>query len=460
MQVHPTLSPINTSFCSAQQDSFSPITPESINISEVFFCKDQYQLIFAGGGKPDLSLNLSSRSDSKNSRERLPRASFSPPSSRSPPIENLHYTHIQTKDNVKLLRSTFVLVFASSMGLTLYAYNWKKGLLDNFRVSFSKLKSWSTFRQHLLRGILAQKMGLFYHLPVLVSSRGASEIDLKMETVELLALNSSPSLLFSQAQKHKDSPTNQPVISFAQVLQNARPKVPLQKTKDFSQFSDPVSQQGIQFKKVAEGFAAQKERKNLIQNVYDIWAGFRACPPRAKLEYQMIEVIARSSRLIYCSRLPFFFEKGPLLFTSLQTPSRSIPLYSFKILSESETNENFQKESISSFLDFLSQSVTNHGFLPVRVTRSLLQLNVRHSNLFFIKFVELSRPSSKKYSKSHFMVDCFFSKLDTTPRMVLCLWIFMHFTPKERLNLCRSRPQEMIIRIVLMLCSLFMKGWL
>jgi hypothetical protein len=66
--------------------------------------------------------------------------------------------------NVQLLyRNCALVVTIADRTLTVWTYNWRRGLVDQLSDHIYRLLSWNMFRQHLLSGVLHQKMGLFVH---------------------------------------------------------------------------------------------------------------------------------------------------------------------------------------------------------------------------------------------------------------------------------------------------------
>jgi hypothetical protein len=74
---------------------------------------------------------------------------------------------------VPLYRNCFILVTFSGNNFSMFTYNWNHSKLDQFNSYLNKLKGWTFMRDHLMKSILHQKMGLFYHMPPLHSTRGS-----------------------------------------------------------------------------------------------------------------------------------------------------------------------------------------------------------------------------------------------------------------------------------------------
>ncbi|KAF9359895.1 hypothetical protein BGX26_011091 [Mortierella sp. AD094] len=77
------------------------------------------------------------------------------------------------QDETMLTRNCFVVVTANGFGLQAYTYNWGKTYHDFMFSAIEKVVKWHRDRMRLLDNILLQKMGLFHHVPSVLSTAPA-----------------------------------------------------------------------------------------------------------------------------------------------------------------------------------------------------------------------------------------------------------------------------------------------
>ncbi|KAG0371247.1 hypothetical protein BGZ54_008251 [Gamsiella multidivaricata] len=73
-----------------------------------------------------------------------------------------------------LTRNCFVVITANGFGLQAYTYNWGKSYHDFMFSAVEKVVKWHRDRMRLLDNILLQKMGLFHHVPSILSTQAPS----------------------------------------------------------------------------------------------------------------------------------------------------------------------------------------------------------------------------------------------------------------------------------------------
>ncbi|KAG0232542.1 hypothetical protein BGX31_005123 [Mortierella sp. GBA43] len=74
------------------------------------------------------------------------------------------------QDEIMLTRNCFVVITANGFGLQVYTYNWSKLYHEFMFSTIEKVVRWHKDRMRLLDNILLQKMGLFYHVPSMLSA--------------------------------------------------------------------------------------------------------------------------------------------------------------------------------------------------------------------------------------------------------------------------------------------------
>ena len=79
---------------------------------------------------------------------------------------------IDQDETVSLTRNCFVVITANGFGLQAYTYNWGKPFHDFMFMAIEKVVQWHKDRMRLLDNILLQKMGLFHHVPSMLSTPG------------------------------------------------------------------------------------------------------------------------------------------------------------------------------------------------------------------------------------------------------------------------------------------------
>ncbi|ORZ10054.1 hypothetical protein BCR41DRAFT_133340 [Lobosporangium transversale] len=73
------------------------------------------------------------------------------------------------QDETMLTRNCFVMITANGFGLQAYTYNWSKTYHEFMFSGIEKIVRWHKDRMRLLDNILLQKMGLFHHVPSMLS---------------------------------------------------------------------------------------------------------------------------------------------------------------------------------------------------------------------------------------------------------------------------------------------------
>ncbi|KAF9116583.1 KICSTOR complex protein szt2 [Mortierella sp. AM989] len=77
------------------------------------------------------------------------------------------------QDETMLTRNCFVVITANGFGLQAYTYNWGKAYHEFIFSAIEKVVKWHRDRMRLLDNILLQKMGLFHHVPSVLSTAPA-----------------------------------------------------------------------------------------------------------------------------------------------------------------------------------------------------------------------------------------------------------------------------------------------
>ncbi|KAF9297079.1 KICSTOR complex protein szt2 [Linnemannia elongata] len=78
------------------------------------------------------------------------------------------------QDETMLTRNCFVMISANGFGLQVYTYNWGKTYHEFMFSGIEKVVKWHKDRMRLLDNVLLQKMGLFHHVPSILSISTAS----------------------------------------------------------------------------------------------------------------------------------------------------------------------------------------------------------------------------------------------------------------------------------------------
>ncbi|KAG0322382.1 hypothetical protein BGZ97_006996 [Linnemannia gamsii] len=78
------------------------------------------------------------------------------------------------QEETMLTRNCFVMITANGFGLQAYTYNWGKTYHEFMFSGIEKIVKWHKDRMRLLDNVLLQKMGLFHHVPSILSISAAS----------------------------------------------------------------------------------------------------------------------------------------------------------------------------------------------------------------------------------------------------------------------------------------------
>ncbi|KAF9300037.1 KICSTOR complex protein szt2 [Mortierella antarctica] len=73
------------------------------------------------------------------------------------------------QDETMLTRNCFVVITANGFGLQAYTYNWGKAYHEFMFSAIEKVVKWHKDRMRLLDNVLMQKMGLFHHVPSILT---------------------------------------------------------------------------------------------------------------------------------------------------------------------------------------------------------------------------------------------------------------------------------------------------
>lgn len=87
--------------------------------------------------------------------------------------DSMFFPHISVPSSnsyEQIPRNCFILGIINIHGITLFTYNWNNSKLEQLNSQLSRLKYWNSMRDHLLKSIIHQKMGLFRHVPLLPSA--------------------------------------------------------------------------------------------------------------------------------------------------------------------------------------------------------------------------------------------------------------------------------------------------
>ncbi|KAF9129856.1 hypothetical protein BGX30_013731 [Mortierella sp. GBA39] len=77
------------------------------------------------------------------------------------------------QEETMLTRNCFVMITANGFGLQVYTYNWGKTYHEFMFSGIEKVVKWHKDRMRLLDNVLLQKMGLFHHVPSILSTSAA-----------------------------------------------------------------------------------------------------------------------------------------------------------------------------------------------------------------------------------------------------------------------------------------------
>ncbi|KAG0218634.1 hypothetical protein BGX33_006585 [Mortierella sp. NVP41] len=81
-----------------------------------------------------------------------------------------------------LTRNCFVMIAANGFGIQVYTYNWGKTYHEFMFSGIEKVVKWHKDRMRLLDNVLLQKMGLFHHVPSILSISAASSAPAAAQT--------------------------------------------------------------------------------------------------------------------------------------------------------------------------------------------------------------------------------------------------------------------------------------
>ncbi|KAG0272187.1 hypothetical protein BGZ95_012067 [Linnemannia exigua] len=88
-----------------------------------------------------------------------------------------------------LTRNCFVMITANGFGLQVYTYNWGKTYHEFMFSGIEKVVKWHKDRMRLLDNVLLQKMGLFHHVPSILSISAASSAPTAAQTSSTASSN-------------------------------------------------------------------------------------------------------------------------------------------------------------------------------------------------------------------------------------------------------------------------------
>ncbi|KAF9907547.1 KICSTOR complex protein szt2 [Linnemannia zychae] len=93
------------------------------------------------------------------------------------------------QDETMLTRNCFVMITANGFGLQVYTYNWGKTYHEFMFSGIEKVVKWHKDRMRLLDNVLLQKMGLFHHVPSILSISAASSAPAAAPTATMTSSN-------------------------------------------------------------------------------------------------------------------------------------------------------------------------------------------------------------------------------------------------------------------------------
>ncbi|KAF8937365.1 KICSTOR complex protein szt2 [Dissophora ornata] len=110
------------------------------------------------------------------------------------------------QDETMLTRNCFVVITAHGFGLQAYTYNWGKTYHEFMFSAIEKVVKWHRDRMRLLDNILLQKMGLFHHVPSMLSPSQTPSVP--------IATHPTPAVTSSMIYNHpRVPPQNSPHLS-------------------------------------------------------------------------------------------------------------------------------------------------------------------------------------------------------------------------------------------------------
>jgi hypothetical protein len=319
---------------------------DTTSVQSLLMNKESYQFVMVGG-KLNWNIEKKKKNEISPQVERKESELWSI-------SDNLLYGHTSLDDSSPLLyRNCVVLVTLQSEGLSVITYNWNYTKIEQLNAFVNKIKSWVQSRQHLLRNILHQKMGLFHHTvtsnssttststPPMRSSMATPTTDISkfsLDTIDPLLNNVSPSRKSSYSAENSPSSTpnaptspaakgipmlersssssnlikKKPLLgNFDSLLLNSFPSEISQITS-FMNIADPLQRHGNQFKLIAyHNSRIQEYRTNTIFN-FNLWSKLyqsTTSQSQSKPTLTSLQLLIKNSRIMYSFRLPLYLER-------------------------------------------------------------------------------------------------------------------------------------------------------
>jgi hypothetical protein len=308
-ELNSRLSPIAAVCENTKEPQFTLFSPVKRQLDRALLMyKDQYSIAILGG-----RINIQ-ESDASEPLDRAELHSIN---------EAMLYPHIiPEKEDVALAsqgvihRNCFILCLLSEDSLVINTYNWNPAKLEQLNYYVSRLKQWISMRQQLLKNVVHQKIGLFYHTPsVSTAGRALSSsqdvVKFTLDNMELLLNNTSPSRKnanpLEPTLKQSQSPVKRKPVNqnFDTVLMSGLPIQPILATLD------PVERHGNQFQSAARNLFRIQEQQTNIDNIFSTWAITLPNQPyhRAKqVPLSQLHTVIKSSRLIHSYRAPLLLD--------------------------------------------------------------------------------------------------------------------------------------------------------
>eukprot|EP01114_Cavostelium_apophysatum_P018268 TRINITY_DN5619_c0_g1_i2.p1 TRINITY_DN5619_c0_g1~~TRINITY_DN5619_c0_g1_i2.p1 ORF type:complete len:2863 (-),score=796.23 TRINITY_DN5619_c0_g1_i2:144-8732(-) len=304
------------------------------------------------------------------------------PGSRFSLEDSMLYSHTKSSDPFRsVYRSCFVLIILTSFKITVFTYNWNHHKLEMLNGTLTRLKGWNAMRDHLLKNILHQKMGLFYHLPVLQNKNANDVVKYSLDSIDLLLNNASPARNSGSSpappamrgtpahlQINRGGPAQRrppPAQHFDLVLANTFPIEPMQHSS-IANIVDPVRRHGIQFKATASISGRLAEQKTNTLNIYHSWSRFSqssSMPNSKKASPEHLRVIMRLSRQLSCLRIPFLFDK----FYPSEQSNQFEPLLSYTTMPSKEQETKWSAALLKDFVKDFVRYLETIGFYGIDI---------------------------------------------------------------------------------------------
>ncbi|KAI9145638.1 hypothetical protein BKA69DRAFT_1048792 [Paraphysoderma sedebokerense] len=314
---------------------------------------------------------------------------------------------VQGLFRTELERNCVIELVLDSSGIMAYAYNWKKAHFDMFAASIKNMVAWHTNRVRLLKSILFQKMGLFYHPTSSISAssfqtspnhllsapssstapvarRTSIEID-----IETLIINPFPRSTTTLAEPKW--PRESSLLKLCQVLKEGFPEFQPSKFLEM----DSVVRHGSQFMDCYAEQLAMLTTQDHLLSIYNKWSKRHSDSdsPSAdseELSTSDLSSILRSVRLLHWCRTPLLFTqlRDSLFFlnsNSFMSSNNDNPRSKLKSASPAPPSDDqlvsFYQKLVSTFMSEYIAYLKSLGMNVILSGKSNINLEKPHASL-------------------------------------------------------------------------------